>query len=115
MEVPMLFSPSALERAMKVKEVILRALNKEYSWLQAAEILGINPRSLRRLREQLEEFGYEGLVDMRCGRPSPRRVPVAEVERILALYRERYRAAFRRPFDTAGARVAKGAVHILRT
>lgn len=86
----MLYPPLAVERAMKVKEVILRALNGEYSWLQAAEILGISPRGLRRMRQRLEERGYEGLFDMRCGRPSPHRVPVQEVQRILGLYRERY-------------------------
>jgi hypothetical protein len=86
----MLFPPSAVERAMQIKEVLLRAMNKEYSWLRAAEILGITPRGLRRLRQRMEQFGYQGLVDMRCGRPSPRRTPVAEVERILALYREDY-------------------------
>jgi molybdenum-dependent DNA-binding transcriptional regulator ModE len=86
----MLFPPSAVERAMQVKEVLLRAMNKEYSWLRAAEILGITARGLRRVRQRMEEFGYEGLVDMRRGRPSPRRTPVAEVERILELYRERY-------------------------
>jgi transposase len=86
----MLFPPSAVERAMQVKEVLLRAMNKEYSWLRAAEILGITPRGLRRIRQRMEQFGYEGLVDMRRGRPSPRRTPVAEIERILALYRERY-------------------------
>jgi hypothetical protein len=81
---------SALGRAMQIKEVLLRAMNKEYSWLRAAEILGITPRGLRRLRQRMEQFGYQGLVDMRRGRPSPRRTPVPEVERILALYRERY-------------------------
>lgn len=86
----MLFPPWALERAMQIKEVLLRAMNKEYSWLQAADILGITPRGLRRLRQRMEEFGYQGLVDMRSGRPSPRRTPVAEVERILELYREKY-------------------------
>lgn len=86
----MLFPPSAVERAMQIKEVLLRAMNKEYSWLRAAEILGITARGLRRLRQRMEMFGYQGLVDMRRGRPSPRRTPVAEVERILALYRERY-------------------------
>jgi hypothetical protein len=86
----MLFSPRAVERAMKVKEVILRALNKEYSWLQAAEILGISTRGLRRLRERMETVGYEGLIDMRYGRPSPHRTPVVEVERILGLYRGKY-------------------------
>ena len=86
----MLFPPRAVERAMQVKEVLLRAMNKEYSWLRAAEILGITPRGLRRLRQRLEEFGYEGLVDRRHGRPSHRLTPVGEMERILELYRGRY-------------------------
>jgi transposase len=75
---------------MQVKEVLLRAMNKEYSWFRAAEILGITARGLRRLRQRFEEFGYEGLVDRRRGRPSHRHTPVAEIERILSLYRERY-------------------------
>jgi hypothetical protein len=86
----MLIPPSAVERAMQVKEVLLRAMNKEYSWLRAAEILGITARGLRRLRRRMERFGYQGLVDMRRSRPSARRTPVAEVERILGLYGERY-------------------------
>src|SRR5437667_2008237 len=86
----MLFPPKAVERAMQIKEVMLRAMNKEYSWLRAAEILGITPRGLRRLRQRMDHFGYQGLVDMRHGRPSPRKAAVAEVERILDLYRERY-------------------------
>ena len=86
----MLYPPKAVERAMQIKEVMMRAMNKEYSWLKAAEILGITPRGLRRLRQRMERFGYRGLVDMRHGRPSPRKAPVAEVERILELYRERY-------------------------
>lgn len=86
----MLFPPTALERAMQIKEVLLRAMNKEYRWLRAAEILGITARGLRRLRRRMEEFGYQGLVDMRRGRPSPRRTPVVEIERILELYREKY-------------------------
>ena len=86
----MLFPPSAVERAMQIKEVLVRAMNKEYSWLRAAEILGITPRGLRRVRQRMEQFGYQGLVDRRRGRPSPRRTPVAELERILELYRERY-------------------------
>ncbi len=86
----MLFPPTAVERAMQVKEVLMRAMNKEFSWLRAAEILGITVRGLRRVRQRMERFGYEGLVDKRRGRPSPRRTPVAEIERILTLYRETY-------------------------
>lgn len=94
----MLLPPRAVERAMKAREVLMRAMNKEYSWLQAADILGITPRGLRRIRQRMEQFGYEGLVDMRYRRPSPRRTPVSEVERILELYRERYRGFNARHF-----------------
>jgi hypothetical protein len=33
---------AALERTMKIQEVILRALAKKISWWQAAEIIGFN-------------------------------------------------------------------------
>src|ERR1700677_1720055 len=46
--------------------------------------------SMRRWRERYEEFGYDGLFDRRCGKPSPRRVPVATVEKVFTLYREKY-------------------------
>ena len=36
------------ERTMKVQEVILRAMAKKISWWQAAEILGISERTMRR-------------------------------------------------------------------
>lgn len=94
----MLFPPSALERAMKVKEVIFRAISGEYTWLQAAEVLGMNPRSLRRWRQRMELYGYAGLIDMRRGIPSPRRAPVAEIERIVCLYRDVYRGYNARHF-----------------
>ena len=92
------FPLSAVERAMQIKEVLLRAMNKEYNWLRAPEILGITPRGLRRLRQRMEQFGYQGLVDMRRGRPSPRKTPVVEIERILGLYRDRYRGFNARHF-----------------
>src|SRR4030043_1181978 len=81
---------AAMGRAMKIQEVILRAMSKQISWLAAAEIIGISDRSMRRWRERYQEFGYDGLFDRRLGRPSPKRVPVETVERVLSLYREKY-------------------------
>ncbi len=46
----MAYPTGAVERAMKVQEVILRALSGQLTWLQAADILGRSPRSIRRLR-----------------------------------------------------------------
>ena len=84
------YTKAAMERAMKVQEVILRAIAKRISWWQAAEIIGISDRQMRRWRERYEEFGFRGLFDRRRGKPSPKRVPVAVVEKVLELYRERY-------------------------
>jgi transposase len=84
------YTKAAMEWAMKVQEVILRALAKKITWYQAAEIIGISDRHMRRWRERYEEFGYDGLFDRRRGRPSPKRVPLAQVEQVLGLYRDRY-------------------------
>jgi transposase len=83
--------PTAMERAMRVREVILRAMSGELSWTQAAEILGTSDRSMRRWRARWEQHGYDGLLDRRRNTPSPRRVPVRVLERMLRLYRTRYR------------------------
>jgi len=84
------YSRAAMERAMKVQEVILQAMAKKITWWQAAEIIGISDRQMRRWRERYEEFGFRGLFDRRRGKPSPKRVPLAIIERVLALYREKY-------------------------
>ena len=81
---------AAVERAMKVQEVILQAMAKKITWYQAAEIIGISDRHMRRWRERYEEGGFRALFDRRRGRPSPKRVPMAVVERVLELYREKY-------------------------
>jgi transposase len=84
------YTQAAMERTMKVQEVILRAMGKKITWWQAAEIIGISDRQMRRWRERYEEFGFRGLFDRRRGKPSPKKVPVAVVEKVLGLYREKY-------------------------
>lgn len=86
----MAYPDAAWERAMTIQEVLLKALSGEWHWFKAAEVLGWSPRTLRRWRERYETEGYDGLLDRRRQSPSPRRAPLAEVERLLRLYRERY-------------------------
>jgi transposase len=71
---------------MKVPEVILRAISGKILWMQAAEILGIRDRSLRRGKQRYEEHGHDGLFDRRRQRPSPKQVPLKTVEKVLRLY-----------------------------
>jgi len=75
---------------MKLQDVLLKAMGKKISWVTAAEIIGVTPRTMRRWRERLEEHGYSGLADRRKGKLSFRRVPLKTVEQVLALYQEKY-------------------------
>ena len=75
---------------MKLQDVLLKAMAKKIRWWDAAEIIGVTDRTMRRWRERLEAEGYSGLVDRRKGKPSDKRVPLARVEEVLRLYREVY-------------------------
>jgi transposase len=79
-----------MERAMKLQDVILKAMAKKISWMGAAEIAGVTDRTMRRIRERYQEFGYSGLFDQRRGKRSTHRVPMETAEEVLRLYRERY-------------------------
>ena len=85
-----LYPARALERAMKIREVITRAMSGKINWLEAAEIIRVSPRQLRRWRAGWEKLGYDGLFDRRLGKPSPKRVPMETIAEVLRLYREKY-------------------------
>lgn len=81
---------TAAERAMKLQEVLLRATKRKIKWWQAAELMGVGERQMRRWRKRLEEQGPKGLLDRRRGTPSHRRVAKAKSEEVLGLYRDKY-------------------------
>jgi transposase len=85
-----IYPRTAAERAMKLHEVLLRATTGKIKWWQAAELMGISARQMRRWRKRLEEQGPKSLLDRRRGSPSRRRVPKAKAEQVLALYRDKY-------------------------
>ena len=55
---------------MKVEEVILRAVSQQITFWQAARILRISPRHLRRVMQRYRHGGFDGLLDRRRGRLS---------------------------------------------
>lgn len=75
---------------MKLHDVLLKAMAKKITWWDAAEIIGVTDRTMRRWRARLESDGYSGLVDRRKGKPSDKRVPLATIELVLQLYKETY-------------------------
>jgi transposase len=75
---------------MKVQEVILRAMSKQISWWQAAEILGVSARTMRRWKRGYERYGFQHLRDRRRGKASPKKIAGKAIEQVLELFREQY-------------------------
>ncbi|HEX6896448.1 MAG TPA: hypothetical protein VF146_14315 [Bryobacteraceae bacterium] len=50
---------------MKLQDVILKAMARKISWIDAAEIVGMSVRNMQRKRQAYIEHGYTGLFDQR--------------------------------------------------
>jgi transposase len=77
-------------REMRFEALLDRHERGELNQQEAAEMLGIGERTFRRWRDRLGDEGPAGLRDRRIGKPSSRRAAVAEIQRMLGLYEERY-------------------------
>ena len=75
---------------MKLQDVILRAIARKITWLDAADIAGLNARTMIRIRQKYAEFGYDGLYDQQRGKRYVHRVPLPTAEKVLALYQQSY-------------------------
>lgn len=67
------YSEAAEAEKMTRQEVILRAMSGKINRTEAAEILRMSPRNLRRWKWRYEQQGYDGLYDRHTKRPLPRR------------------------------------------
>jgi transposase len=77
-------------RKMRFLEVYDRYVGGRLSLVEAAETLGLSERQFRRVRGRFAAEGEAGLLDRRLGKVSPHRIAADEVDRIVALYRDRY-------------------------
>lgn len=77
-------------RRMRFADVLGRTERSDLSQMEAAELLGVSERTFRRWRDRHRDDGPAGLADRRL-LPSIRRASVAEIERMLGLYRDLYR------------------------
>jgi hypothetical protein len=64
------------ERKFKLQDVLLKAMAKRITWWEAAELIGVTDRTMRRWRDRLGEHGYYGRRDRCKGRPKSTRVPL---------------------------------------
>jgi transposase len=77
-------------RRMRFWSLLDRQERGEITQEEAAELLGVHVRTFQRWAARYEEEGEAGLADRRLGRPSPKRAPAEELERMLGLYRDKY-------------------------
>ena len=75
---------------MRFEDVYGRFTQGRLNCDEASDLLGISVSSFRRRRRRYEEEGLAGLADGRLGKASARRVPVDEVNEMLALFETRY-------------------------
>lgn len=75
---------------MTKNEVIVKAVEGRITWIQAASILGISDRQMRRLKRRYETSGFDGIRDQRGKTPRRKRIPLKLIERICALKRNTY-------------------------
>ena len=77
-------------RAMTRREVITKAIARQLSWVQAAEIVGVTPRQMRRIRWRVEHDGLDAVMDQRGGRPRRKRIKAGTIELLCRLKRDVY-------------------------
>jgi len=73
---------------MRFEELLERWHRGRLSHGEAASALGMSERTFRRWRGRYDEDGVDGLIDRRVGRPSSKRAPADELERMQAIYQE---------------------------
>jgi transposase len=83
------YSAAEMERNLKIQEVIAKAMARKLTWWEAAEVIGVTDRTMRRWRGRIEEGGYTSLYDRRR-HPSPKRIPMEQAQQVLQLYQEKY-------------------------
>ena len=77
-------------RLMKFEEVYTRRTAGKLTQEQAAEILGVSVRTVRRWEDRYEADGAEGLYDRRLGKLANNRVPTDTAMEMLTLFDSTY-------------------------
>jgi hypothetical protein len=78
-------------KQMTKRQVMMKAISGEITWLAAADILGVTPRHMRRMRRAMEIHGFGELRDREGTRAVRRkRIAVAMIRELCRLKREVY-------------------------
>lgn len=71
-------------------DIIQKAIKKEIKGSQAAQILNLTTRHIRRLKQKVKDKGLEGLIHASRGKSSKKKLPEDEKEKIIKLLHKHY-------------------------
>lgn len=78
------------QEELKRLHVVKKVLEKKVKQREAAEILGVSTRQIRRLTKRIKREGDAGIVHKSRGKPSNRKIPEETKKMIKELYRKEY-------------------------
>jgi transposase len=79
------------QRDLQRYKVIGMALSGRCTVREAAVLLGLSTRQVKRLKRRVREKGVRGVLHQNSGKASPRRLPQELRDRVIDLAREKYR------------------------
>lgn len=79
-------------------EVIKKVADKRITQAQAARVLGCTTRNVRKLKNKYEQFGLQGLLSQKRGKPSNRKYSDAIKEQALELVMHEYQLIYQPKF-----------------
>ena len=79
------------QRELKRLHIIHEALNKKLKQFEAADILGLTDRQIRRIVKRVRKEGDVGIVHKSRARASNRAIPKKMKDRVITLYKDKYK------------------------
>ena len=78
------------QKDLKRLHIVKKILEKGIRQVEAAEILGLSLRQVRRIVKRVRGEGDQGIIHKSRGRASTRRIPQDQRDKIIGLYRSQY-------------------------
>jgi len=78
------------QKEAKRYEIIQKTINKELTGKEAAKILNLTDRQIRRIKAKIKEKGLQGIIHANRGKTSNRKIPEKERKKIIQTIKEKY-------------------------
>jgi len=78
------------QKELKRLHIIKQVLEKKLKQIEAAELLDLSSRQIRRIVKRIREEGDKGIIHRSRGQPSHRRLPKQIKDKVIGLYRKKY-------------------------